>query len=211
MRNGTGIYLSNVSYDFLDYLFYAGEWKDDIMDGRGALIYLWKGDPGPAECFEYYNGGFRNNMRSGSGSVDLSLLMNDNGKYDGEWDNDTWNGNGVRILSYKPLHKAQKCDQVTMGIWEDGHLFKGSFIDENCNVAELELREVKPAEIKNDYIYYARMTFTNGDVYEGEMKEMFYAPPQLAEYEITGYGKMTYANGEVYEGEWEDGSRADGI
>lgn len=113
-------------------------------------------------------------------------------------------------MSYVPFHKSQKCDQVTVGQWEDGHLAKGSFIDEDCNMAELELREVIPAEFKNDYLYQARMVFTNGDVYEGEMKEEFYAPAQIAEYEITGHGTMTYADGEVYEGEWEDGSRAEG-
>ncbi len=211
-QNGKGIWFSNAGNKYLDKSFYAGEWKDDTMDGKGSFLYLyaWLGSHDPVDYFEYYKGEFRNNLRSGFGSENLALYMNDNGKYDGEWENDTWNGNGVRILSYKPVHKSQKCDQVTMGRWEDGHLLKGSFIDEDCNIAELELREVIPAEFRDNYIYHARMIFTNGDVYEGEMKEIYYAPVQIAEYEITGHGTMTYANGEVYEGEWEEGSRIEG-
>jgi len=39
------------------------------------------------------------------------------------------------------------------------------------------------------------MTYSNGDVYEGDWRD---GNPH-------GKGKMTYSNGHVYEGDWRDG------
>ena len=43
--------------------------------------------------------------------------------------------------------------------------------------------------------YYGKMTYANGDIYEGEWKDDLF----------DGHGKYTWVNGEVYEGQWKDG------
>lgn len=45
--------------------------------------------------------------------------------------------------------------------------------------------------------YYGKMTYANGDIYEGEWKDS----------QKNGHGKYIWTDGDVYEGEWKDGMR----
>ena len=73
--------------------------------------------------------------------------------------------------------------------------------------------DVYDGEWKDDLPRKGKMTLANGDVYDGEWEtkkgKMTYVNGNVYDGEweddLPKKGKMTYANGDVYNGEWEDG------
>ncbi len=74
------------------------------------------------------------------------------------------------------------------------HKIKIKYDDKSEYVGQFKYKEDENRLIPDGT---GQMTYSNGDVYEGEWKEG----------KRNGTGKMTYRNGDVYEGEWKNGEK----
>ena len=155
---------------------YKGELKDGQPDGYGIMTDI-KGN--------IYEGEWKDGVRNGQGTATYAS----GSVYEGGWKDDQPDGYGIYTWADGDVYEGEWIDgrgngQGTMtyadgtvktGTWENG-IYVG---DDNASIEQ------------------ETITYENGDVYKGELKDD----------QPDGYGTMTYADGIVYEGEWKDGKR----
>lgn len=185
------------------YKAYKGEWRHNRWHGKGTLIfkdgtrYRGKFNNYYLDCkkglakfgdkekvYKSYKGEWKNNRWSGQGI----LTFKDGGKYDGHFDNGTFDGIGKMIYGEnEKIYKSYEGDwknncwhgEGTL-IYKDGTKYIGHF---EYNVAD-GIGEM----INVDYRYIS---------YYGEWKNNL---PH-------GHGILTYQNGRIWEGEFSEGKR----
>lgn len=85
----SGRYKKNVQYQGVltgdDGVLYSGQFMNGVPHGVGTLRY---------SDGAVYKGDFVNGVRTGKGKVTFALDDGSTAKYDGEWVNDFWSGNG---------------------------------------------------------------------------------------------------------------------
>lgn len=170
-----------------------------------------------AEDDSNYIGDLLNGVPHGKGRRTFVYFYIYDTVYDGEWKNGKYDGYGIRISkSTKELFDKYQIDfeekkklseekfgfnynakifenfqepeeTVYEGFWRNGKLHGQGKKKDYEGILEGNFTE-------GDIIGQAKMTYKNGDVYEGgwdmECKQ--------------GKGKITYANGKIFEGEWID-------
>ena len=175
--------------DFLDGEIYEGEFKNGLANGKGKCKHInndtYEGEfkngikegKGIYKCFqgEVYEGEFKNGIANGKGTLD-SL---DGEIYEGDIIGGKPHGDGV----YK---------------YTNGDVYKGKFKDgikEGKGVYKHINNEIHEGKFVNDKLNYGIITFDNGNIYEGGIKDN----------QLNGYGILKFPDGEFYKGEFKNG------
>ena len=130
----------------------------------------------------HYKGSWNMDQKEGFG---VQINPN-NTKYEGEWQNNLYNGRGTLWVKKGKAYNRQYVGDWSNGdmdgqgvyYYEDGSIYKGGW-----------LRNGRSGE--------GRLDFPNGDHYTGEWAN------NLQE----GFGAMSYSNGNIYEGLWVQGKK----
>ena len=189
---------------FADGSLYKGDFVDGKFNGQGIYTF---------ESGAKYSGRWTNDERCGSGTMEYS-----NGDlYEGDWEFDKKNGHGIMIYNNGDQYKGEWKDGLHHG---QGKMTYGEDSLEGADTYEGEwennLRHGQgkitynhkalfnfskysdyEGEWNDDNHHFGKMTYVNGDVYEGSWSIL---GPE-------GNGKMTYDNGDVYEGNWSEGTK----
>jgi len=107
---------------------YVGEWVRGKRHGRGTQ-YIVRTTRGTDTVSDVYEGEFKNNLRSGVGTLTMHAGM----RYEGEWENDKRHGNGRCIFKDGSIYQGgwahskmhghgvlHKGDRTVVGYWEHG-------------------------------------------------------------------------------------------
>jgi len=153
----------SVTYDNGDKYKGYFNTKTKEKNGRGVMKYF-------------------NNRRKVIRSVNEKIVqIPKNIEYNGEWENDKKNKNGIMKYSNEDVYTGKWKDDIKHGFgimdYSNGDVYEGEWKD----------------DIKHGF---GIMDYSNGDVYEGEWKDDT----------KHGKGKMEYSNGDVYTGEWKNNS-----
>ena len=121
-RNGIGVMYYNAK-DEKNRYSYEGDWKDDIYDGKGIMI--WKNN-------DIYNGSWKNGLTEGKG-----LFISNNGDvYEGELKNGKKEGKGIYTFQnnnrYEGEFKNGFFDGKGIFYWNNGDKYIGEFKNYTC-------------------------------------------------------------------------------
>ncbi|MBQ9008415.1 MAG: TIR domain-containing protein, partial [Clostridia bacterium] len=187
--HGTKTYSNGAVYD--------GDFVNGQRSGKGKLTYA---------NGAVYEGDWTDNNKNGQGK----MIYAGGAVYEGEWKNDKINGRGKMTYSNGYVYEGEWKDGERNGIgkltYANGNTYEGKWENDNPSGSGVftwadsteEHPHVLVANWKNNKINgLGKMTYSNGDVYEGEWKDD----------KRNGQGKMSYSNGDVYEGEWKDNKR----
>ncbi|CAF1241585.1 unnamed protein product [Adineta steineri] len=167
---------------------YDGEWKNNMKNGEGTLVYAdggqyagsWVDDERNGHGVNkwsdgrVYTGDWQDNKQHGDGT----MTYTDGGKYVGEWENDMRNGHGVNI-------------------WSNGDEYDGSWVDNERQGQGTFIYNSKGNKYVGEWSEnmrhgYGTNTWANGDRYEG----------MWANNEKHGKGTLTHSNGSKEDGIW---------
>jgi len=179
---------------------YDGSCVNGKAEGQGEVVWS-SGGYSP----DQYTGEFRAGKRHGRGFYNYGIA---NGlTYEGEWENDRWNGNGVlttRYRSMKWVYAGTFTDgkQTGRGVYTDhsGNRYEGEWKDgKKHGYGKLEM-EISSSSYEgewkeNKFHGHGIYTWRNGTRYEGEFRNG----------KEQGKGKKTFADGSIYEGQWHEG------
>ena len=180
---------------------YEGEIRNDERHGTGCLTYK----NGYSYC-----GSFENNLYSGHGQM---IDENKNVLFDGEFKAGKRCGKGIEYYPNGNVFEGEWKEDRREGPGvlknkEGTVLYEGEWKEDlQCTPPEkkpapepVEEKKVENQSITEELLKKEKLTgkgkitFVNGDVYEGDYQNGY----------LCGHGKMTYISGNVYEGEWRD-------
>ena len=169
------------TYTWDDGDVYEGYWKGEYPHGKGKMTYA-NGD--------VYVGEWNDGEKHGIGKMTYA-----NGDfYEGGWQNDFEHGKGKKNYGEDNLEGADTYE----GEWENGWRHgQGKITYKHQALFNFRRYSDYEGEWKDDNHHFGKMTYVDGDVYEGSWSLLGH----------DGNGKMTYVDGDVYEGEWEDGEK----
>jgi len=155
----------------LDEGRYVGEIRNGKPHGEGKLTYKDSDREGRLS----YDGSWQNGIQHGAGT----MIWKSGSKYEGDWDNYVWNGQGKYYDAstgqrYEGRFKNDEFNGKGTWISADGDRYVGDFVNGKFN--------------GQGVIYYA-----DGRQYEGHWKDNY----------KSGNGKMSWPNGMRYEGMFE--------
>ena len=179
---------------------YVGNFKNNLKDGNGKL-YDIKGNL-------IYEGNFKEDKKSGKGDLydpSFSLVTT---IYSGEWDNDKYNGKGLINYTFGDYFLGYFVNNKKEGkgkLYYNNNCYEGDFKDDKKNGKGIlkiyNSKSNKPLIIYdgifvNDILIgYCKITYKNGDIYEGNIKN----------YKKEGFGiYICYKTKNKYEGNWID-------
>jgi hypothetical protein len=156
---------------------YEGDLKDDKRDGKGKMTYL-NGN--------VYEGNWKDDKRDGTG---IMIYANDD-VYEGDWKDGKRNGNGKmtyeiyksKLVAPDIQGEEQQVDtyKVLDGKWEDDTFIEGTSILTDGSIYRGEFGKLvdivdtsKDTDKVSQAIFFngkGKMTYANGDVYEGDWK-----------------------------------------
>jgi len=180
------------SFQFEVGAVYEGQWKDGIMEGRGAHTYLGN----------HFVGLFHGGKKTGKGVMEYMT----GGTYDGEWLHDRPHGRGEMVYANGDRFKGNWLNGMRSG---DGVL--------TCTSGDIY--DGKWAKDRPEGL--GTMTYSNGATYIGNWKAgrrhcqgILTVPAAGQVYEGNwhegmreGAGKMTWNDGSFYEGQWKHNQR----
>lgn len=150
---------------------YQGNWKDNQFDGFGRYWVEY------AFHTDFYFGDFKEGKKSGKGTMYSKDERLNNISYEGNWQNDLRNGQGIE-KTYVGTYD---------GNWKNDKKSGKGKITFNSSIYSYY-----DGNWENDKINNGAMKYANGDFYEGDWKNEY----------RDGKGKQTYSNGDSYDGEW---------
>ena len=181
IRNGYGKMI------YSDGNVYEGEWLNNKRHGQGKMIlangYTYDGewvnnfpvDPQAKRTIS--------DTRCAVTSVSGNKIKCKDGEYEGEIKNGLPDGKGVKRFT-------------------KGHVFTGTFRNGECVEGKLVFKN--GSYYVGEFVSgnatrhgWGKMTYTSGDVYEGEWRDG----------KMNGRGTMTYADGSSVKGVWKDNKR----
>ncbi len=208
-KNGIG------QYTWKEGDVYEGEWKDNKRSGKGK--YIWKNGG-------VYEGDFLDGKLDGKGV----RVFSDGIIYDGEWKDSKKSGQGILkdasgVIIDQGVWEEDKCVRPIgeKTIEYDGGTYTGMIVNEEPEGKGLIIFEdgrKYDGDWIEGYLRYARLTYLNGDVYEGEFdtenkecirdfsEDRTLIFPEI--YIFKGNGNYYWANGDIYEGEWLESGRS---
>lgn len=203
------------------YKRYAGEWKSGNWSGEGILEYkngdvfightkdsqTLRGDVTFAnhDVLKSYSGDFPNDQMTGVGE----LIFQNGDRYKGHLVNGVMEGPGEYFV-HDGTH--------SVGRWHNDEMIQGKT---DYSKVEGSMYVTYEGPFKNDHFDgKGRLTFKNGDVYDGTFLEGqmhgaghyifviggYYVGP-FANNMANGEGRKQYPNGDSYTGEWKDDKR----
>ena len=193
---------------------YEGNWSNGLQEGKGIYYYQngekyegnWKegnisgfGDLLKANNVIIYTGYWKNNRYDGEGKLFSSAIE----VYEGQFRNGEFN-KGKLTVSYNNGSKI-----IFDGDFKDGDIYQGKIYFPDGSIYSGKIANRAPSETGTFEIKFedgkyvgelgsslqdgnGKMTYKNGDVYDGEWRKGY----------KSGNGSMKYANGDYYWGTW---------
>ena len=181
-------------------LRYCGNFKNNLRDGDGKL-YDIKGNL-------LYDGKFKEDKKCGEGKSydpNFSLVTS---VYSGEWDNNMYNGKGLINYTFGNYYSGHFVNNKKEGNGKlsfDNNFYEGEFKDDKKNgkgIFKIYNKNSSKTYIIYDGIFindiligYCKITYKNGDIYEGNIEN----------YKKEGFGiYICYKTKNKYEGNWKN-------
>lgn len=180
-RNGQGTTKKN-GYKW------EGEWKDDVMDGKGTLSNINNG--------ESYVGNWFRGRKHGKGTY----KWRSGSQYEGDWNLDNMEGKGIYTSKDGDKYEGEYYNDKKHGkgifSFANGDKYAGDFLDDwkaGTGIYTWTNRDEYNGEwVKDQRTGYGKYTFQDGRVYLG----------QFIDGEFQGRGKMAYPDGKIEDGIW---------
>jgi len=179
---------------------YAGNFKNNLKDGNGKL-YDIKGNL-------LYDGNFKEDKKNGEGKYydpNFSLVSP---VYNGNWDNDMYNGKGLINYVFGDYYLGYFLNNKKEGkgkLYENSNCYEGYFKNDKKNgkgILKIYNKNSNRSTVIYDGIFvndiligYCKITYKNGDTYEGNIEN----------YKKQGFGiYICNKTKNKYEGNWKD-------
>ena len=163
---------------------YTGSFSNGKKSGYGKMNYVGT---------RVYTGNWVNDTRQGKGNE----VLENGDKYEGNFASGVYHGEGTYTSRngeiYTGIYKSGKFDGVVTHYIKSSNETFTEIYKDGVFVSSKKIEKVIPANT-NPNAKYEKLTYANGDVYEG----------YTVNGKRTGMGKYTGKNGGYYDGNWEN-------